>query len=235
MNRFVALFACSLGWLLCAGATARADPTPAPNAQWSYNFSPQMKSNQVLGTDGLSGVNFTNEPTKSATGTSDVVVSNLKVFSNSTSAVGFGSGGAYSVGLTLTDSASGATASYVFNNTLGGTLSGTSANVTTSIPKFSGTVTANGKTIAFTGPTAPTIALGGFNYEVAMTTFVPPSPPNASNAGSLGAHITVTNGIIVPATVPEPPAVVLCGLGLALAGLAAWRTKRRQSLAAALA
>jgi hypothetical protein len=235
MNRFLPLFACSLGWLLCAGPIARADMTPAPNAQWSYNFSPHMKNNQVLATDGLSGVNFTNEPTKNATGTSDVVVSNLKVFSNSASPVGFGSGGGYSVGLTLTDSASGATASYLFNNTLGGNLSATSANVTTSIPHFSGTVTANGKTISFSGMTAPTVALGNFNYEVTMTTFVPPSPPNASNAGSIGAHVSVTTGIIVPATVPEPPALVLSGLGLALAGLAAVRRKRRPSLAAVLA
>jgi hypothetical protein len=231
MKRFLPLFASSLGWLLCAGPLAHADMTPAPNPQWSYNFTPNMKNNQVLATDGLSGVNFTNEPTKNATGSSDVVVSNLKVFSNSANAVGFGSGGAYSVGLTVTDSASGASAQYTFNNTLGGSLSATSANVTTSMAKFSGTVTVNGQSISFTGPNAPIVALGKYNYQVSMTTFVAPSPPTASNAGSIGAHITVTNGTIITNTVPEPSAAVLCGLGLSLAGLAGWR-KRRQALIA---
>jgi hypothetical protein len=234
MKRFLPLFASALGWLLCAGPHAHADPTPAPNAAWTYNFTPTMKNNQVLATDSLSGVSFTNEPTKSAAGTSDIVVSNLKVFSTATSAVGFGSGGAYGFSLVVTDTASGNSASYTFNNTLGGTVSGTNANVTTSLPLFHGSVTMNGKTASFIGPNAPPVTLGGNSYQVTIAAYTPPGPPNASNAGSLAAHVIVTNGTIVTATVPEPSALVLSGLGLSLAGLATWR-KRRRSLAAVLA
>jgi hypothetical protein len=234
MKRFLPLFACTLGGLVCAGSPAHADPTPAPNAQWSYNFSPQLTNNQVLVAGGLSGVNFTNEPTKTAQGSSDVVVTNLKAFSNSTSQIGFGSGGNYSIGLVLTDAASGSSANFVFNGKLGGNLSGTNANVTNTF--LGGSVTMNGQTANFTGTSAPTISLGGFNYAVALTGYVPPGPPNASNAGSMSAHVIVTNGsTIIPATVaPEPSALVLSGLGLSFAGLTAWR-KRRRSLAAALA
>jgi hypothetical protein len=234
MKRFLPLFACALCCQVWAAAPAHADPTPAPNAQWTYNFSPQLSNNQILASDSLSGVNFTNEPTKGATGSSDVVVTNLKAFSNSAAQVGFGTGGAYAIGLTLTDSASGASAAFTFNGKLGGNLSDTNANVTNTF--LGGTVTMNGKTVSFTGGTAQPISLGGFNYAVALTGYVPPGPPNASNAGSMSAHITVTNGsTIIPATTaPEPSALVLSGLGLSLAGLAAWR-KRRRSLAAVLA
>jgi hypothetical protein len=235
MKRFLPLFASTLGWLLFAGSHAHADPTPAPNAAWTYNFSPQMVNNQVLASDTLSGVNFTNEPTKSATGSSDVVVTNLKVFSNSPSPIGFGTGGKYATNLVITDSASGASAAYTFSGQLGGSLSGTSANVTNSI--LGGTVTVNGKTVAFTGSTAPIISLGGFNYEVALppTSYTPPSPPNASNAGSIGAHVTVTTGTVVPTTVPEPSTLLLSGLGLSFVGIATWRKRRQASLAATMA
>jgi hypothetical protein len=235
MNRFLPLFASSLGWLLCAGSAARADMTPTQTAQWSYNFSPTMKNNQVLATDGLSGVNFTNEPTTHEPGntSTQIVASNLKVFSNSASPVGFGSGGGYSFALTLTDP-SGATANYVFNNTLSGTMSAHSSTVTSQLSGFSGTVTVNGKTTSFTGPNAPTITLGNSNYQVSMTSFTGPSAPDAHNSGAIGGFVTVTPGNIVPATVPEPSSLVLCGLGLSFAGLAIWR-KRRQSLAAVLA
>jgi hypothetical protein len=232
MKRFLPLFAFALGWLLCAGRHAQAEPTPAPNAQWKYNFSPPVGGSQVLATDHLSGVNLTDEPTKSAAGSSDVVVTNIKAFSVSPTAVGFGSGGQYSIGLFVTDSASGQTANYLFKGQFGGTLSGSNANVTNTF--LGGTETVNGATVSFTGPTSPTVALGKFNYGVSLVGYVPPGPPTASNSGSMSAHITVTPGTIVPATVPEPSALLLAGFGLSIGGLVGWR-KRRRSLAAGLA
>jgi hypothetical protein len=233
MKRFLPLFACALGGLVSAGSVAHADPSPAPNAQWKYNFSPPTGGTQVLATDGASGISLTDEPWKNAQGSSDVVVTNIKAFSLATSQVGFGSGGNYAIGLALTDAASGANAALVFNGKFGGTLSGTNANVTNTF--LGGTVTINGSTIHFTGTNVPTFALGNYNYNVSLTGYVPPGPPNASNAGSMSAHINVTNGNVTTATVsPEPSALVLSGLGLSFAGLVTWR-KRRRSLATTLA
>ena len=71
---------------------------------------------------------------------------------------------------------------------------------------------------------------------VTLTNYTPPGPPNASNAGSISAHVTVTpgNGHTSGGGTPEPSTLVLSCLGLGFAGLASWR-KRRRSLAAMLA
>lgn len=223
MKRFAALFAAALGWLACAGSPAQADPIPAPNAQWSYNFTPNNPSFQVLADSGTGGVTLTNEPTKSATGSSDVVVTNITGFSAAAPGTPdtFGaSSGNWSVNLVLKDVASGQTTKVplTFSGKFGGSLSTQNSNVTNTYT-----------------PQTQTVTLGNFTYTVSLTSYTPPAPQGAKNSGSISAHIDVTqaSGSISSVT-PEPGSMALAGLGVTFAGLIAWR-KRRRNLALALA
>ena len=223
MKRSLLVIASAVGLLCLGGTRAWADPTPTPEVQWSYNFTPNQP---FVNADNPTGgtVAFTNEPTKNATNSSDVVVSNLRVSSTApaTSPDTLNTSGAWHVGLTLTDTASGASTTMGFSGKLGGTFSANNSNVTNT---FTGTTTYNW--------TAPS----GNVYTVTLNGYTPPGPPTASNAGSISAHVAVTpvnpggGGI---SGVPEPSTFVLSCLGLGFAGLASWR-KRRRSLATMLA
>jgi hypothetical protein len=226
MKRLFPLVASAVVWMACAGA-AHADPIPAPNASWTYNFTPS--TNQVLATDKKSGVSLTNQVTQPGQGTSDVVATSVGAFSASTAQVGFGSGGAYSVSLLLTDTASGTHATFTFNGQFGGSLSGSNSKVTNTI--LGGTVSSPFGTVAFTGPQAPTVSLGNFNYSVDLNHYTPPGPPSENLTGSIGGTVTVTT--LGVAQVPEPSTIVLSVVGLTLLGGTTWRKRRR--LVAALA
>jgi hypothetical protein len=222
MKRSLLSIASAVGLLCLAGTPAGASPTPAAPVQWTYNFTP---SSPFVSADapGSGTVSFTNEPTKNATNSSDVVVTNLRDSSTATptSPDTLNSSGAWKVSLTLTDSASGQSATMLFTGKLSGSFSATNSNITDQ----------------FTGKTSYTVVLGGNTYTVSLTGYTPPGPPTASNAGSISAHVTVTPGNSGGggvASAPEPSTLVLSCLGLGFAGLASWR-KRRRSLAATLA
>lgn len=226
MNRSLLTIASTAVLLCLGGAPARAGTISTPEVQWNYNFTP---SQSFVSADapGSGTVSFTNEPTKSAANSSDVVVTNLKDSSTATATNPdtFNSSGAWKVGLTLTDPASGnganASQTFYFTGKLGGTFSATNSNITN----------------AFTGQTSYTwVAPSGDTYAVSLNGYTPPGPPSASNAGSISAHITVTppTGTGTTSGTPEPSTLVLSCLGLGFAGLASWR-KRRRSLAAMLA
>jgi hypothetical protein len=239
MRRLITPAAAVLTLLLLSGSQARATMIDPSTAQWSYNFtpgtvvpagtpgatqvSPGVWVNQVnaIAADapGTGGVSFTNEPARDVTGSSDVVATNLRVFSSAlpTSPDTFNSGGAYSLVLVVTDKASGDSAVLTFTGKLGGMFSASNSNVTN----------------MFTGQTTQTATLGAFDYTVSFPSnfYSPPGPPLASNSGSISAHVAVSPSNIGPATVPEPATMVLSGLGLALMGAAGWR-KRRQAVAA---
>lgn len=230
MKRSLLAFA-SAAALLCLGGTpARASQATAPDVGWSYNFTP---SQSFISADspGSGTVSFTNEPTKTATNSSDVVVTNLRVSSTATpnSPDTLSTNGAWKVGLTLTDSASGASTTMTFSGKLGGSFSASNSNITNTFNPIPGG--------AYTW-TAPTVNGITDQYTVTLTGFTPPGPPSASNAGSISAHITVTpqssNGGGNTAGAPEPSTLLLSCLGLGFAGLTSWR-KRRRSLAAMLA
>jgi hypothetical protein len=223
MKRSLLAIASAAGLVCLGGTPAWASPSPTPDVGWTYNFTPNqpfLSSNTGNGT-----VSFTNEPTKNASNSSDVVVTNLKVSSTASSASPdsfIGTGGAWSIGLKLTDATSGASTNMTFTGQLGGTWTATSANVTN-------TFTGN-QSYTWTAP-------DGNKYTVSLVGYTPPGPPTASNAGSIAAFVQVTPGSSGGGNTsgtPEPSTLVLSCLGLGFAGLTSWR-KRRRSLAAMLA
>jgi hypothetical protein len=187
-------------------AQARAD-----SVDWSYNWAPG--SSAVMATSGSGLVLLSGQAQTSVSGDSDVVAANVRTVG--TSASTFSNAG-YSLTLNLTDAASGKTGSLTFTGAFDGALSANSAKI--------------GNT--FTGLTSQTITLGGNQYVVTMTSYVPPGGPTAFNEGAIGASVSVSNlGIGVPqggppSTVPEPSALLLAGLGCT--ALVGWRARRRK-------
>ena len=248
MRRLLTPSAALLTLLFLTGTRASAGPIDPTTAQWSYNFtpgtfvsastpgavqvSPGLWVNQVnavaADAPGTGGISFTNEPQKAVTGSSDVVASNLRVFSSAdpTTPDKLSTGGQYSFALVLMDKASGQTAQLTFTGKLSGMFSAGNANVSN---QFTGpTVMVNGQAVV-----GQQVTLGAFTYTVTFPSnyYSPPGPPLASNAGSISAHISVSPAGIHVGSTPEPSTLVLSGLGLALTGFAGWR-KRRQALAA---
>jgi hypothetical protein len=135
----------------------------------------------------------------------------------------------YTLSLFLKDNASGLSTTLAFHGVFNGFISATSANVTTT----------------FTAPLSETVTLGHNTYTVNLGNYSPPGPPDASNAGSISAHVGVneftvggggggTGGTGGSANSPEPATLLLSCLGLSGMGLAGWR-KWRQGAAAAVA
>ena len=191
--------------LLCAwAADAWASPLPPDQIAWNYNWSPGAPA--VYSDGGASaGVSFTDEPTKVAVGSSDVVATNLRVSSSATAqAPDFitGSNGNYSLKLQLSVNDGGK----VFAETLTFTgrlftaghngFSAENANVANEFLD-------DGPKVADLGPT--------IRFTVTLTAYTPPGPPDQSNAGSIAANVVVEN-VRLP-VVPEPSALALSWLG----------------------
>jgi hypothetical protein len=205
MNR-PTLFCASVLALLGGVGAARADLIA-----WSYNWDRTPVS--VVSNSGNGSVSFTNEPTKDATGSSDTVATNLKANSLAAAAAPdaiSGANGAYTLTLKLTDKASGQSGTLTFTGKLSGSFSKDSANITNT----------------FGGPLTQVLTLGLNTYTVTMGQYAPPGPPSASNFGSIAAHVDVQGEVGSAQSSPEPSALLLSGLGLALAGGARWRKRR---------
>jgi hypothetical protein len=210
----------TLAIVLMIGSAAQAGPIPPDNVAWTYNFEP---GSPAVTADGnvAAGVTFTNESIKSAVGSSDIVASNLRVFSTATAAAPdmLVANGNYSLKLTLT--------------TLG-----LDNNPVTAVMKFTGKLTGpfsaeNANIGNVFGPDWKQHAdLGGYRFDVELKAYTPPGPPDQTNAGSIAAHVTISN--ITPAELPEPSTMLMSGLGLSFLGGVAWR-KRRQPRKANLA
>jgi hypothetical protein len=212
MKRFFTAHITALALVLLAGAGARANPIPPDQIQWTYNFSPATPAVLADGNPSA-GVTFTNEPTKAATGSSDVVATNLRVFSSATAASPdtiTGSNGNYSLTLTLstTDTMGTHTGNVTFTGTLSGSFSSQNSNV------------AN----LFGPNTMQTLTLGSVTFQVQLVAYTPPGPPDQANAGSISAHVTVSGARIVDT--PEPSTMLLSGLGMTFLGGVAWRRRR---------
>jgi hypothetical protein len=225
MKRLLTAPAAAIAVMLALGAGgAKAAAIPPSSVAWNYNFSPGAPAITADG-NSSAGVTFTNEPTKVAVGSSDLVASNLRVFSSATSAAPdvLTSGGAYSLNLqlSLNDNGTPITKTLTFTGKLSGTLSAESVNL---VNKF--------------GPhKKQSVDLGQYHFTVELIAATMPGPPDQTNAGSIAAHVTVSagsggGGDPQPAQLPEPSTMLLSSLGLSFLGGAAWR-KRRAKVAGA--
>jgi hypothetical protein len=225
MKRSHLAIVAAIGLLSLAGTPAWASPTPTPQVGWTYNFTPSQSF--LSGSPGGT-VSFTNESQKTATNSSNVVVTNLRVTSTASPTspdVLNSSNGSWQVSLKLTDNASGNSDTMNFTGKLTGTFSQSNANIGNA---FTGT-----QSYTWTAPGSGNI------YKVSLVGYTPPGPPTDANAGSIAAYVQVTpgsngGGHTGGGGTPEPSTMVLSCLGLGFAGLASWR-KRRRSLAAMLA
>jgi hypothetical protein len=196
----------ALAALLLPGAAARADLVT-----WTYNATPSTTFIQADGSPSA-GVSLSNDPLVHAQGNSDVALTNLTTLSTAdpSSPDKITQHGNWSVSLAITDTASGKSNTVTFTGTLGGTLSSLSAGVTN----------------VFTGTTKFDFVLGNNEYVVTAGMYSPPGPPNASNKGSISAHVDVAPvGGGGPQKAPEPSTLLLAALGLAGAGAYRRRTR----------
>jgi hypothetical protein len=217
MTRFL-LTPVSAVALLLAASGARADPSPS-TVEWSYNFTPTMNP-PAVSADGnpTANVTFTNEPPRNATGSSDVVATNLRV---SSAAPGdkpdvLLKNGAYGLTLTLsmTDNTGTHIATLTFTGKLTGTFSAESSNLTN----------------VFGHNATQTVSLGSFNFTVTMDAYTPPGPPDQTQPGAIGAHVSVTSANPTGGGgTPEPSTMLLSGLGLTFLGAAGWRKRRARA------
>jgi hypothetical protein len=188
-----------------AAPVARADFVP-----WSYNWTPSSLFLHASGNNSTGGLSLTNEPLKTAMGTSDVVVTNIRTVSTAPrDKPDHMVHAMYTFTLLLTDLLSGQSATFKFSGFFDGTISSTSSNVKTT----------------YLWPFSRAVMLGGHFYIVTLGKYAPPGPPGALNAGSISAHVQVEPTGPPPPRAPAPSSLVLSCVGLAglgFAGLRRW-------------
>jgi hypothetical protein len=193
--------------VLLSAVNARADII-----SWTYNAEPSAPT-IASDTNPGSRIMLKDDPLVQAAGSTDIVLTNLTTVSTAdpNKPDQFSKTGAWSLSVLITDSASGKSKTVTFTGKLGGTLSGLSAGITNT----------------FTGTTKFDFVLGNNEYVVTAGMYSPPGPPNASNKGSISAHVDVSPaGGGGTQKAPEPSTLLLAVFGLA--GLGAARGRRRR-------
>jgi hypothetical protein len=201
-------------WCLCIAfllgwpAAAQADLIA-----WSYDWTTATPS---VFADGGSTGRLDIFPTAGSTvSTTDIIASIIETFSTaSPDSLDTFTNTPYSLSVTLTDTASGASALFTFTGTLNGTFSSSPITNITSV---------------FDSPNPQSALLGTNTYTVTLTDFV---TPGRTVMGFILAHVEVVPEANVPEAnvpVPEPSALVLAGLGLVVLGGKTWPSWRRHS------
>jgi hypothetical protein len=194
--------------LFLTNTSARADLIA-----WGYNWEPST-SKVVANGIGSGYLKLTDEPAKTATGSSNTVITNIQAVSTAPfNTPDIFNKAPVSFSLQLQDLTSKATDTLTFSGHFSGIISRNFANVQ----------------LAFTSPMSETVTLGGNKYTVAIGTYTPPGPPGAQNSGSLNAFVTVTRGSggggVISAT-PEPATLSLACLAFPFVGLCGWRKRK---------
>src|SRR5262245_39543861 len=199
MRRLVFLGPLALVWLLPASAQAEFIP-------WKYNWS---RSPATINADapGTGFITLTDEKVTTAAGDTDVVATNLKIFSTAPPGTpDVFTAKAYALTVSILDQESGMTGTLTFTGELSGTASSSSAKIANK----------------FTGMMTQSMLLGVNRYDVTIGPYSPPGPPEGGNSGSIAAmaHVEVTD--ITKS--PEPSTLVLAAIG---APLAVWWRRRK--------
>jgi hypothetical protein len=135
----------------------------------------------------------------------------------------------YTLILDLTDLALHQSGMLSFTGALNGTLSTTSANIKNT----------------FVGPLTQHLVLGGNVYTISIGPYAAPGIPDATQTGSIGAHLSVqpaggpigSGGNPPPPSheSPEPATLLLAGMGMSALTIVGWkRWMRGKNRAAAL-
>jgi hypothetical protein len=214
MYRTLTALALALGFVL---SSAQASPLPPDQVQWKYNWVPGQAS-VVSDNAPVGSITFTNELPTFATGSSDIVATNLRVASTLPAATPnfLVANGAYTLNLTI-EMMEGSVL-YSGTHTFSGKLSGTFSSEHALV-----------KNMFNPGPgTTHVFQLGSYDFTVTMNAYTPPGPPSQVQTGSISARVEVTlrDGPPDISDVPEPGSLVLGGLALSMLGGVAWRKRR---------
>jgi len=197
--------AAALLFVALVPAMSRAD-----YVEWKYNWtrSPEYVYSDAPGTG---YIHLTDEPLRLAAGESDIVATNIKVYSTaSPSNPDKFTNKAYTLTLFLLDLESGFGGTLSFSGLFNGTISKLSSNIDNT----------------FTGDETQEILLGRNLYTVTIGPYTPPGPPTATNSGAVSAHANVSVRTIAKA--PEPSTLVLATMGVSILSAAWWRRRRKK-------
>jgi hypothetical protein len=189
--------------LFLFGTTSRVDAEFIP---WSYSSSPVTDPLHpgILVSDphGTGGIALTRMNLKHENGTADILLTVINPFSAALpSHPDRVSNRAYKLTLVVRDDGSGVSTKLTFAGAFNGTFSPAEVHL--------------GNT--FTGAKTQKVHLGHFWYTVSIGPYV---APTAATVGTISAHVSVQHN-------PEPPSLLLAGLGLSALGLVGLRSWRR--------
>ncbi len=192
-------------WLFVPPASVRAAYIP-----WKYSWS---RDHPIIYSDSSNSsyVTLTDQALHKAAGSSDIVATNLQVFSDADpDHPALFTNKDYTLTLFLLDIQSGKHASLDFSGILHGDISEFSSSLENT----------------FVGTTSYALTLGQHLYKVTINSYTPPGPPGSSNSGAISAHAVVRVTDIQKS--PEPASLVLALCGLPGIGYHLWRRRRRE-------
>lgn len=187
---------------------AAASPARAAYVPWKYNWS-RNPDTIYSDTSASSFVTLTDEPLRKAAGSSDIVATNLNVFSDADPEhPATFTNKTYTLTLFLLDVDSNKSTKLNFAGILNGDVSEFSSNLGNE----------------FVGQTTQVTILGQHMYTVKIGPYTPPGPPGSTNAGAISAHATVKISEINKT--PEPSTLLLALIGGPVLGYRAWRHRK---------